>query len=513
MKGYKVYEKIKNLKQKGYGKRRAARELKISRETINKYWEMREEKYAQCVIESKSRTKILDPYREFIERQLSDYHEITCPIIYDHLQEEYPELEIAPRTLREYVMALREELGLPTGTRIRQYSEVAELPPGMQAQVDMGEKVMRDFYGKVVKVYIFAMVMSHSRKKFLYLQDHKFNAQDFVYAHDLAFRYYGGRTTEIVYDQDRVMAVAENAGDLILTEVFSAYSRYAGFSVHLCRANDPQSKGKIEAVIKYIKNNFLSCREYPGISKLNSDGLAWLERTANAKVHETTKMVPNRVFDEEMKHLKPAPALSSPALPRVANVRPNNVIHYRQNRYAVPKGTYFPGRKARIEADEEKGTVEFYDSNSGERLASHRIHYGVGKGVGLPKNSERFKETKYEALMIQVMERFEGVPCAKAYIERIVEKYPRYVRDQLSIISKTQQLYTKEELERALAYCTERELFSANDFRDTLEYFRREEPAAAHGEEVKLPVKYSIVRAQIRPLCTYNATIAGGDHS
>ncbi len=69
------------------------------------------------------------------------------------------------------------------------------------------------------------------------------------------------------------MAVAENAGDLILTEVFSAYSRHVGFSVHLCRANDPQSKGKIEAVIKYIKNNFLSCREYPGISKLCSDGL------------------------------------------------------------------------------------------------------------------------------------------------------------------------------------------------------------------------------------------------
>ena len=511
MKGYQVYERIKNLKEKGYGKRRAARELKISRETINKYWEMDEKAYAQCVIESKSRTKILDPYREYIKRQIEDYHEITCPIIYDHLREEYPGLEVAARTLRDYVMALREELGLPTGTVIRQYSEVAELPAGMQAQVDMGEKIMRDFYGKAVKVYIFAMVLSHSRKKFLYLQDHKFNAKEFVYAHDLAFRYYGGRTTEIVYDQDRVMAVAENAGDLILTEVFASYSRYAGFSVRLCRAYDPQSKGKIEAVIKYIKNNFLSCREYSGISKLNSDGLAWLERTANAKVHETTKMVPNRVFDEEIKHLKQAPAISEPVLPRLANVRPNNVVHYRQNRYSVPKGTYFPGRKARIEADNEKGTVDFFDSESGELLASHNIHYGVGKGVGLPKNSERFKETKYEALLVQVVERFEGNQLAIDYIDRIVEKYPRYVRDQLSIISKAQQRYSKEELEQALNYCTERELFSANDFRDTLEYFRREEPSSALAEEIKLPVKYSVVRAQVRSLRTYNATTAGGD--
>jgi len=34
---------------------------------------------------------------------------------------------------------------------------------------------------------------------------------------------------------------------------------------------------------------------------MNSDGLAWLERTVNAKVHETTRMVPNRLFDDEMK--------------------------------------------------------------------------------------------------------------------------------------------------------------------------------------------------------------------
>ena len=51
--------------------------------------------------------------------------------------------------------------------------------------------------------------------------------------------------------------------------------------IFLCRGNDPQSKGKIESVIKYIKGNFLACRIYRGISVLNSDGLAWLERTAN----------------------------------------------------------------------------------------------------------------------------------------------------------------------------------------------------------------------------------------
>lgn len=509
MKGYKVYEEIQRLKTRGYSKRRTAREMDVSRDTVEKYWDMSEDDYVICVIDSKTRTKLLDPYRDYIEGQLRQYTEITGGIIHDHLIESYPDCTVSARTVREYVAMLREELGLPRSVNIRQYSEVAELPMGFQAQVDMGEKTMRDFFGSSVKVYIFAMVLSHSRKKFLYFQDHKFNAQEFVYAHDLAFRYYGGRTTEIVYDQDRVMTVSENAGDLILTDVFTSYSRYAGFSVHLCRGNDPESKGKIEAVIKYIKNNFLSCREYPGISKLNGDGLSWLERTANEKKHETTKMVPNRVFVEENKQLKPVPTLSEPAIPQTAIIRPSNVVHFRQNRYAVPKGTYTPGRKARIDADDDKGTVLFFDSEGGELLASHMIYYGVGKMIGLPKNAERFKETKFEALKATVLQWFNDVPEADAYIGRIIEKYPRYVRDQLSIIRKAQEIYTKPELEHALIYCSERDLYSANDLRDTLEYFRQEEPLSI-AIEIRLPIKYSTVRAEVRPLSAYTALVTGG---
>lgn len=510
VKGYEVYTGIQKLKNRGYSKRRAARELDVSRDTVDKYWEMSEDEYAECFLESKTRTKLLDSHRDYIEEQLREYPEITGAIIHDHLLEGCPELEVSARTVREYVAMLREELGLPQMVKVRQYSEVAELPMGFQAQVDMGERVMRDFYGQSMRVYLFAMVLSHSRKKFVFFQDHKFNAEEFVFAHDLAFRYFGGRTTEIVYDQDRVMAVSENAGDLLLTEVFASYSRYAGFSIHLCRAADPESKGKIEAVIKYVKNNFLSCREYPGIARLNSDGLAWLERTANEKKHETTKVVPNRVFLEEMKHLKSVPTLSEPAPTRTAIIRSTNVVHYRQNRYAVPRGSYAPGRRARIETDEEKGTVTFYDSENGELLATHDIHYGVGKGVGLPRNSERFKETKYEALKAAVLLWFDDMPGAGRYIEHIVAKYPRYVRDQLSIIRKTQELYTKPELERAIAYCLERELVSANDLRDTLEYFRREEPLATLIE-IKLPAKYSVVRAEVRPLGAYHALVRGGD--
>jgi len=509
MEGYEMYGKIQARKKLGYSQRLTAKELEIDRKTVKKYWEMKEDDYAEYRIESKSRTKMLDGYRLIIIGYLEEYANITSAVIYDNLLSTERDFTISKRSVQLYVANLRAELGIERPLKIRQYNEVSEQPPGFQAQVDMGEKVMTDMYGKKLKIYIFAMVLSNSRKKYVYFADRKFTAEMFVEAHDLAFKYYGGRTEEIVYDQDRVMAVSENAGDLVLTETFENYRQYAGFSIRLCRAHDPESKGKIEAVIKYVKNNFLGFRVYHGLSRLNSDGLAWLERCANGQKHGTTKMIPNRMYMEEMKYMKPAPELSDPRTPSVAIVRKTNVIHYRQNRYEVPKGTYYPGRKAEIHTSEAEGEVKFYDAATQELLAEHKICGETGKLVRLPRNADRYKESRYDALLIKVRKGFENAGRADEYINRIVEKYPRYVRDQLRIISLAQEKYSKIELTNALDYCFERELYSATDFRDTLEYFKREMPVS-NTHPVELPAKYAAVKAQSRPVSAYNAVMTGG---
>ncbi len=508
MVGCEMYIEIQKRKRAGYSQRAVARELDIDRKTVKKYWTMTEGQYAEQVMESKSRTKILDPYREIIVAQIEEYPEITSAVIDAKLRCEIKDFEPSYRSVRLYVANLRDELGLPQMKKVRQFSEVAELPPGFQAQVDMGEQGLPDIYGKKVKVYVFAMVMSHSRKKFACLQDHKFNAQEFIAAHDLAFRYFSGRTEEIVYDQDRVMAVSENAGDVILTDAFGAYSRYAGFKIHLCRGYDPQSKGKIERVVGYVKNNYLSCRKYCGISELNNGLMTWLDRVANSKIHDTIKMIPNRIFVEEIRHLKPVPTLSAPVCPKTAAVRKTNVVHYLQNRYEVPKGTYFPGRVARIEADTATGRVSFYDAKNNDLLAEHDISYTKGRLISLPRNADRFRSTKYEVLKTKVVQDFGGITGADAFVEKICRLYPRYKRDQLAIISKCQNKYQQPELEYALCYCLEHELVSANDFRDTLEYFQKTQPMPAL-QPVSLPIKYSIVEAQVRPVRAYMAEGGG----
>jgi hypothetical protein len=215
-------------------------------------------------------------------------------------------------------------------------------------------------------------------------------------------------------------------------------------------------------------------------------------------------MIPNIVFAEEIKHLKAAPTLSAPPKPKSAIVRPTNVVHYLQNRYEVPKGTYLPGRKATITVDDEAGKVFFADPQTGELFACHNIAYGViGKKIPLPQNAERFKETKYEELKAMVLSAYENIYLIEEYIYKLIEKYPRYARDQLRIMKNCAETYDKEELQNALDYCIDRDLFSANDFRDALVFFRME--PKIESNQVLLPVKYSTIQVQIRNLDSYAA--------
>lgn len=66
-------------------------------------------------------------------------------------------------------------------------------------------------------------------------------------------------------------------------------------------------------------------------------------------------------------------------------------------------------------------------------------------------------------------------------------------------------------MQNALSYCEQRELFSANDLRDTLEYFREAQPLPVL-KDVELPIKYSVVRAQARPVDTYIDAMMGGEN-
>ena len=175
-------------------------------------------------------------------------------------------------------------IGKKSEARIRRdYEKLPDTPYGKYAQADFGEKWMSAENGRSTKVYFFAIVLARSRYKFTCFSRRPFGTELAIYAHERAFEYFGGKPEKILYDQDRVLISRENLGDLVLTRKFQTFVREQHFQPVFCHKADPESKGKVENVVKYVKENFLVARVFRDIDSLNREALEWLERTGNGK--------------------------------------------------------------------------------------------------------------------------------------------------------------------------------------------------------------------------------------
>lgn len=286
--------------------------------------------------------------------------------------------------------------------------------------------------------------------------------------HENAFEFYGGRTEEIVYDQDKLITVSENGGDIIFTEEFQSYKQQRGFSVHLCRAADPESKGKVENVVKFIKGNFAKHRVFYEIDTWNEQCLKWLERKGNYQVHNTIKKRPVEVFALEKPHLrKVSNPLSfesnlNPIITRI--VHKDNIIKFRSNRYSVPLGTYKPNANNNVYLRIEQDTLIIEKSPEGEILAEHKLSKSKGKLIK-NKNHSRDRTKGISAYMETVKKLFGHPERIQLFLDEIQKHYPRYMRDQLQIIQSAAKSYSTV-IDQAVEICIKDKFWSANDLLD-----------------------------------------------
>ena len=507
MKSWKMYSEIQLNKLNGLKKSQVARRLQMDYRTVCKYWDMPPEQYA-ATVNCASRKKKCDVFESELIEWLKANPDMSAAQCYDWLLEKYGVIEPAERILRKYISYLRYKYDIPKEMRIRQYEALDDSPMGYQAQVDMGQIWLKKSNGRRIQVYCFAMVLSHSRYKFVYWTDRPFTTQIFIDVHNKAFDFFGGRTAEIVYDQDKVLAVAENNGDIIYTEGFQQYIHLMKFKVYLCRGADPETKGRVESVVKYAKYNFAEHRIFHDIGTLNDQCIAWLGRRGNGKEHETTKKIPAEVFALEKQHLIPVSTYERiPATSVPYGVRKDNTVIYKSNRYQVPKGTYQPGLKVNLTINE--GTVIITDMESDEIYARHTLSTKRGELVKLTHASRDLNNT-LKTVYDKAFRMLLYLDEARVLLEGIQEDKPRYVKDQLGVIINTCEDYPEQQtIRQAIHYCVERKLWSAGDFKQSVIYYnelttkaeRVSPPATA-----KIPQKYQGNSPKVRDIQEYLAT-------
>lgn len=487
---WKMYMEIHQLLNQGFNKTQVAKKLNISRTTVYRYLEKDPESMAKWVKSTKVRRKILDPYKEIILNWLRTHPDMSAAQVFDWLLDKYEHLKVAESTVRSYVRELRKTYDIPKKTLPRDYEAVPEAPLGAQMQVDFGETTQQTNDHRKAKLYCISFVLSHSRYKYFEWLDRPFTTRDLIQAHENAFQYYGGIADEIVYDQDALILVSENGGDLIFTREFQAYKEERKINIRMCRRSDPESKGKIESVIKYIKNNFAKYRIYYGLDTWNEESWRWLERTGNYKHHNTTKKRPVEVFNIEKHHLRP---VSYPVanyldcdnpndLSITRSVRKDNTIWYKSNRYSVPLGTYNKMKQVRIQQLDNQLVIQTIDDK--KVIAKHKVVIGKGKLIQ-DSNHLRDRTKGIDTFIETVASYFSDYDQAMRYLQVIREKYPRYIRDQLQMLVKTIKSLEQAQIDEGLDECVKRDFYSATEFIDIIEYLKRQRQSNSHNKKIK----------------------------
>jgi len=508
VKGWPMYQDLQQLKEMGFNKSQVQRKLGIDWKTVNRYWEVTPDEFAE-IRRNNKRIKKLEKYKDQIMRWLQEHPDMSSAQIHDWLKQHYPDYQGKERTLRRYVSNLRTQYNIKKPVTRRQYQAVEELPMGYQAQIDLGYTTLVNTRGQRVKLTGFGLVLSNSRYKYVEWSDQPLTTARFIHMHYRAFEFIGGVPEEIVYDQDRLLAISENFGDVIYTAEFERFRQQMGFKVYLCRSNDPETKGKIEAVIKYAKRNYARHRVFDNVQAFNQECIEWLNRTANANIHGTTKRVPAEVFKEEQKHLKPIPTIiNQPEEIVTRQVRKDNTIWYNSNRYTLPLGSYYPEREVMLKEDQDM--LMIYDIETGEQLASHKISLDKGRLIS-NNNHKRDHSARIFEIYQDTLANMGGSEIAAAFLDGIRQEKPRYIRDQYNLITRTITNYPPEVISKALKHCVERRIFSAVEFKTALEYFYHQQnssPLESVFDTSAIPLAYRI-KTEIRNISAY-AAIYGG---
>ena len=406
---------IRSLSNAGLNKRQIAARLGIHRETVAKYLKDGEGAPRR---ERSVGSRKADKFREHMEQRLEKYPELSAEQLYREVRKNG--YLGSRRTLRRAVARLREKAG---GATVRRYRPVETLP-GEQAQVDWGhcERIVVD--GQSLPLYVFVFTLGYSRwtyAEFTTSQD----MATFLGCHGRALAAAGGVPAEIVYDNAKTVTTSRVGHVVQLCEGLLRFAAGYGFKPRTCWIHDPESKGKVESRVKFIKRAFVYGHEPSTLETWNADARQWCAEVANGEVCAATGVPPQQRLQDEAPafHRLPAVPVEVPVVEE-RGVSRTGIIHWLGNTYSVPDRLQrltveVHGFEDRLEVFHGKEQVVVLPRlrGTGQRYIQDE-HYGPRSGPG----------TKGDRLQ----QRFEALgPGAAEFLRGLARTRKGHLREQV----------------------------------------------------------------------------------
>jgi len=238
-----------------------------------------------------------ESYRDEILRKLEQG--LTAQRIWQDLVDEYG-FAARYHSVRRYVAKLQKK----TPKLVRRM----EVAAGEEAQVDFGTGAwIQTGDGKRRRTWVFRIVLSHSRKGYSEAVYHQ-STEAFIGALENSFRYFGGTTKTLVIDNLKAAVKRCDWYDPEIHPKLQSFAQHYGTVFLPTKPYTPEHKGKVEAGVKYVKNNGLKGREFVSLQAQNEHLREWEERVADTRLHGTTKQQVRQRFEQiERPALLPLP--------------------------------------------------------------------------------------------------------------------------------------------------------------------------------------------------------------
>lgn len=347
-----AWMEIKVLHQQGHSIRAIAELTGHSRNTVRRHLREKESPHFQ----KPHRTSRLDAFKPYIRQRYEQ-----CRLSGVRLHEEIKamgydgSLDMVQRFVRE----IKPDKALRSKLTVR-----FETPPGEQSQADWAYCGRFVEGGRPVSIYAFTAILGYSRMRYVEFTT-SMRIEHLLRCQMNAFHFFEGIPHRLLFDNMKQVKLDAQTWN----PLFLDFVQHYGIAAHTHAPYRPRTKGKVERLVRFLKDNFLNGSSFEDLDDLNAQSRAWLDRV-NAQVHGTTGQIPIEMWQaQEKAALRPLGAVAPYQLCRQVTrmVDWEGMVRFERSRYSVPP--QHAGQKVVVELRGQQITVR-----SGELIvASHQM--------------------------------------------------------------------------------------------------------------------------------------------
>ena len=275
-------------------------------------------------------------------------------------------------TIKDYISAHRNlvpakrQIVAPQGIRGRRYQTAA----GEAYQMDWGFVEVENENGTKYKIACFAMICHSCGKR--YIEFFPNARQENLFIGMLhAFMYLGIPDTVLTDNMKSVVIRRDSEGHPIWQKDYELFMGNIGFDTKLCKPRHPFTKGAVERLIRFVKDNFLAARIFTELTDLNYEANRWCYRQ-NGAYHRAVDCIPDdkhaALCMKRACKLEETIELSYYLCPE-RRISFDGFINFEGRRFGVPY--WYTEKVCRVKRD---GYILYiYDSRMNRLLTTHNV--------------------------------------------------------------------------------------------------------------------------------------------